>query len=318
MSSPSFPSARSLADALPLLRAPFAPGQVNWKIQRVLAGGRAAQIVGYLEVRAVYDRLNQVVGPDWETAFELIETVRTPTGEDGSSGGTLYRVRCRLRIDGVHREDVGEGEDPKAAFSDAAKRAAVHFGIGVSVYALPEIVRPVGSGDGELRLVRGRPALDNRVRDWLTRAYAHWLTGPGRDFGPALAAGPGVTGEEDPRADAGGEPPAEPEPLTEQDHAAAAAPRALVYSPETITMLAELMHGQKPGELEGTARLALSSVLASARAGHVDDALLARATGRALTKSERPEAREALCRWLLLREERAVAARPQRSHQLAA
>lgn len=316
MSSPSFPSARSLADALPLLRAPFAPGQVKWKIQRVLPGGNAAQVVGYLEVRAVYDRLNQVVGPDWETAFELIETVPVPAKGERPAH-TLYRVRCRLRVDGVRREDLGEGEDPKAAFSDAAKRAAVHFGIGVSVYALPEIVRPVGSRNGELRLVRGRPVLDDRTRASLTRSYEQWLTGPGRDFGAPLPAGPVVADEENDRAATPPERGVEPEsaagrsPVTE-------APRALVYSPETITMVAELMHGQKPSELEGTARQALASVLASARAAGIQDALLARAVTRALAKPQRPEAREALCRWLLLREEHAVAARPRRNHQLAA
>jgi DNA-binding beta-propeller fold protein YncE len=45
---------------------------------------------------------------------------------------------------------VGEGRDPKAAFSDAVKRAAVHFGVGRALYAMRSPWLREGDGDGEL------------------------------------------------------------------------------------------------------------------------------------------------------------------------
>ncbi|RTH01947.1 Rad52/22 double-strand break repair protein, partial [Thermus scotoductus] len=46
-------------------------------------------------------------------------------------------VRCRLTILGITKEDVGEGDSLKAAFSDALKRAAVKFGVSRYLYSLP-------------------------------------------------------------------------------------------------------------------------------------------------------------------------------------
>src|SRR3954454_13880207 len=92
------PSATLLADALPLLRAPFPPGVVRWKVQRVLAGGCPVQVVPYLEVTAVYERLNAGAGAGWATPFEIVEPARPATGPGRDRAPRLFRVACRLTI----------------------------------------------------------------------------------------------------------------------------------------------------------------------------------------------------------------------------
>jgi hypothetical protein len=90
--------------------------------------------LAYIDARNVMDRLDEVVGPDaWQDAYEVL------------AGGT---VKCSLQLwfgcCWVQKEDVGgqsdqsdTGDKAKAAFSDALKRAAVKFGIGRYLYALP-------------------------------------------------------------------------------------------------------------------------------------------------------------------------------------
>jgi hypothetical protein len=101
---------------------------------------------------------------------------------------------------GVTSEDVGEGGDPKAAFSDAVKRAAVHFGVGRALYALEAPWLREGEGDGQLRRNRnGRLIIDQRTEDWLRAQYARWLERNGRaQFGEPLEHGddPGTRGFE--------------------------------------------------------------------------------------------------------------------------
>src|ERR671939_418778 len=115
-------------------------------------------------------------------------------------------------------EDVGAGDDPKAAYSDAIKRAAVRAGIGESLYAMDSPWLRVGTGDGQLRVSRsGKPYLDERTRRWLERMYEAWLTRAGSIFGAPLphapaAALPGV----------GDPPPDDPPPPAGGNGAAAA------------------------------------------------------------------------------------------------
>jgi hypothetical protein len=143
-------------------------------------------------------------------------------------------VRCRLILFGTTRQDVGAGEDPKAAFSDAIKRAAVDFGIGQALHALGAPWLGEGDADGELRCNRrGRLVLDARSEAWLRGAYRRWLEQRGgRLFGEPLDHGdePGAPGVE---ADAAGGV----EPSTEPDQEAAAGqvsePRRPVHPEQT-------------------------------------------------------------------------------------
>ena len=115
------------------LTAPFDRTEVKFKPQ-VVKGSRALALA-YVDVRAIMDRLDLVLGVEnWQDHYKLLP--------DNS-------VMCRLRLQigdrWVTKCDVGSpseqpdsGDRLKAAFSDALKRAAVKFGIGRYLYRLPQ------------------------------------------------------------------------------------------------------------------------------------------------------------------------------------
>jgi hypothetical protein len=199
VSGHSFPCA-SLAEALGHLRRPPTAEAVRFKIQTV--AGEAAQIAPYVDARLVFDRLDLVCGEHWAAEFEQLPEPLRSRGVDrnGEVRMAPIDVRCRLSLFGVTRQDVGAGDDPKAAFSDAIKRAAVHFGIGRALYVLGAPWLHEGAGDGELRHNRkGRLIIDARTEDWLRAGYARWLEQRGvRLFGEPLDHGdePGAPGFE--------------------------------------------------------------------------------------------------------------------------
>jgi hypothetical protein len=204
----AFPCA-SLAEALKHLRRPPTPEAVRFKIQTV--AGEAAQVAPYVDARLAFDRLDLVCGERWNAEFEpLPEPLRSrPVDRNGEVTVPPIDVRCRLTLFEVTRQDVGAGDDPKAAFSDAIKRAAVHFGIGRALYALGAPWLREGEGEGELRRNRkGKLIIDARTEAWLRSGYARWLEGRGRRlFGEPLDHGdePGAPGFEDEGSQAGEE-----------------------------------------------------------------------------------------------------------------
>jgi hypothetical protein len=103
------------------LRAPFAPGEVQFKPSR-------DGLLAYSDARTVRNRLNDVFGwQSWES--------RMIQAHDS--------VICELTCNGVTKTDVGwchdhKGNyDPKGAASDALKRAAFSFQVGEFLYDLP-------------------------------------------------------------------------------------------------------------------------------------------------------------------------------------
>jgi hypothetical protein len=112
------------------LLAPFSAAIVGWKAQATTKDGSRAMAVAYIDARAVADRLDESVGPEnWCDGYIVL-------GEQRTSGGMEIVVACRLTVLGVTKEDVGTGEDYKAAYSDAFKRAGVRHGIGRYLYSL--------------------------------------------------------------------------------------------------------------------------------------------------------------------------------------
>jgi hypothetical protein len=191
----------SLAEALSHLRRPPSAAAVQFKIQNAIE--EAAQVAAYIDARLVFDRLDHVCGQEWSARFDALSKALIPPPVDHNGElkepPALY-VRCRLTLYGVTREDVGEGQDPKAAFSDAVKRAAVHFGVGRALYAMRPPWLREGDADSELRRNRkGRLVLDRRTEDWCRGMYERWLAERGSaQFGEPLDHGDesGATGFE--------------------------------------------------------------------------------------------------------------------------
>ena len=84
--------------------------------------------LSYVDARAVMQRLDDVVGMgNWGTDFRVVSPDKA--------------VECALTIHGITKCDVGylnsssSAEPLKDAYSDALKRACVHFGIGRHLYS---------------------------------------------------------------------------------------------------------------------------------------------------------------------------------------
>lgn len=115
------------------LAEPFNPSEVSLKVQATNRDKSKGMVVAYVDARTVLDRLDEVVGPEgWHDTYEVL-------ADRNTEGGRLVEVKCRLTVMGITKEDVGEGDSLKAAFSDALKRAAVKFGVGRYLYSLPKV-----------------------------------------------------------------------------------------------------------------------------------------------------------------------------------
>lgn len=237
---PDFPCV-TLDEALIQLRRPPTPAGVHFKLQNTVDD--AGQVVAYIDARLVYDRLDRVCGSRWLPTFEELpeRLIPPPVDRDGQrlTIPPLF-VRCRLSCFGVVRQDVGEGADPKAAFSDAIKRAAVQFGIGRALYAMRSVWLREGDGDAELRRnSKGRLILDRRTERYCREQYGLWLEKRGvRQFGEPLDHGEelGAEGfEADRRQAPSGDAVAAPEP-TPEDRAAAAPDKSGASEREAVNV----------------------------------------------------------------------------------
>jgi hypothetical protein len=202
--------------ALQHLRRPFTAEAVKFKVQTAWQGG--GMVVAYIDARLVIERLNAVAGGDWSAKYD-------PAGQ-----GLMW---CHLDVFGTVRSDIGAGQGQgsmatKATVSDALKRAAVHFGVGVSVYAMSRAVldantSPTGNQlKAKKKTIQGKEKwtaeLTPGAEAWLREKYGAWLSAKGEPlFGPALDHGDeiGAQGADDvidaPEPDsAAGEPAGEP------------------------------------------------------------------------------------------------------------
>ncbi len=180
----TFPVA-TFADAARHLRRPFTPAAVRFRVLQGRDTGEKARAncACYIDARLVAERLNLICPQLWHQHFEPV------------TGG----LRCDLTVDGLTRSDVGWSRgtgtdmDLKALYSDAFKRAAVHFGVGVSLYAIPGLT--LHARERHVR-VWERPGKDPSyyVTDQgeieLRRRYVAWLDAHGcRAFGEPLDHG---------------------------------------------------------------------------------------------------------------------------------
>ena len=203
--------ARTHAEAMILLRRPFAPGAIGFRaMTKVAYQGRAyagAQVAAYLNAQSVTQRLNHVVPGRWTMQF-------APVAPELVGEGSRKRyLACRLTItlpvenggpdiEAVF-EDIGEMDSGsfaglKALYSDARKRAAVAAGIGAYLYtALAPVVLPIGAGDRQVQAISRTGSkhdllvLSKATEEWLRQGYASRMTSEAvrRDLGEMLGHG---------------------------------------------------------------------------------------------------------------------------------
>lgn len=188
----------SFRDAAPHLRRPFDLYAVQFRALEG-AGGTRLNCAAYITARTVSDRLNLVCPHLWsEPAYVPVQ------------GG----LRCDLTIDGLTRSDVGWSAAQntamglKALYSDAFKRAAVKFGVGVSLYALPRLVLEVERRHAWAKALPEKDKYGNTKyrygitpagMDELRTRYDRWLAVQ-TSFGDVLGHGH-VEGSADPEDD---------------------------------------------------------------------------------------------------------------------
>jgi hypothetical protein len=159
----------TLAEAAVHARRPFTSAIVQARIWTQTETG--ADVVYFVDARAVIDRLNVLLPGRWQPAYELID--QRPPGPDNPEPTLVYE--CQLTVAEETYTDVGEGTDHKAARSDALKRAGVQLGIGHCLYRIGRVPMRPGPRPHQLRAVHGRLELDEPNRRWLRGRYRAWL-----------------------------------------------------------------------------------------------------------------------------------------------
>lgn len=111
------------------------PHRIQWRVGSTFKRGNKlyGQLLAYIDARTVMERLDRL-DPAWTVEHY------SPVVVVDSAGNEATGVPCRLTVKGVSRTDVGvpsDMEPVKGAYSDALKRAAVHFGIGRELYEMP-------------------------------------------------------------------------------------------------------------------------------------------------------------------------------------
>lgn len=116
------------------LRRPFTPQAVKFRLDAKEAFNGKARCVVYIDASLAADRI-ALVDLNWHAEY-------TRLGPAADSSPML----CRLTVNGLTREQTGQyatatadGKHVKSATSDAFKRAAAEFGVGVYLRNMPAL-----------------------------------------------------------------------------------------------------------------------------------------------------------------------------------
>lgn len=128
-------------DMFAKLAAPFPPDAISWRVGSTNGDKTKGMALAYLDARDVMDRLDLVCGPHgWQNRYSHVGGVTVceiGVHVTTCTGGPDHGEACFewiWKADGAGATDV---EAEKGALSDAFKRAAVRYGIGRYLYALP-------------------------------------------------------------------------------------------------------------------------------------------------------------------------------------
>lgn len=120
------------------LKHPFAPEDLEWRLQHVKKETPYGLAVPYVTNRAIQNRLDDVVGPgNWYNEYK-------PWHQSGEKASQLCGIsiyfeetqRWVTKWDGAEDSDI---EPVKGGLSDSMKRAAVQWGIGRILYEMDAV-----------------------------------------------------------------------------------------------------------------------------------------------------------------------------------
>lgn len=131
-----------MSDILARLSAPFQPSVVGWRVTNTSRDKKKGMVACYIDARDVANRLDEVLGCDWQ------DEIIVQPGLVTCRIGILIDGAWRWRQDGAAtvlsrgddeknvKDDQQRGMHSKGAMSDAFKRCAVKWGIGRYLYGL--------------------------------------------------------------------------------------------------------------------------------------------------------------------------------------
>ena len=166
------------------LSKPFAPEDLEWRLQQTFEEKMRSIAVPYVTNRAIQNRLDEVVGPEnWCNKYRpwIRFTVKVRDKEDYKKwvekevisqlcGISIYfpdRDRWICKWDGAEITDI---EAVKGGLSDSMKRAAVQWGVGRVLYNMDTVwVNVEKRGKTYVIKESERPKLDNEYLKMLQR-----------------------------------------------------------------------------------------------------------------------------------------------------
>ena len=119
------------------LAQPFAPEDLEWRLQQAYEDKMRGMAVPYVTNRAIQNRLDEVCGPEnWYNDFK-------PWHSNGKKESQLCGIAIHFegrgwitKWDGAEDSDI---EPVKGGLSDSMKRAAYQWGIGRVLYSLDTV-----------------------------------------------------------------------------------------------------------------------------------------------------------------------------------
>lgn len=129
------------------LAEPFPPDDVSLVIIYSDYDQNKVLVTGFVNARAVMQRLDDVVGPgNWSDQYRIIADEMRVTRIDRKTGEEItervVEVDGKLTVMGVTKSDAGESDTVKGAYSDTLKRNGVKWGIGRYLRELPSVMVP--------------------------------------------------------------------------------------------------------------------------------------------------------------------------------
>lgn len=147
------------------LLKPFSEKDIEWRVGRCGdTGGKVwATCLAYITARAVFERLDEVCGPEnWSITYQHL------------NNGVVARLSIKCGTEWVTKEDGAEYTDIetfKGGMSGAVKRAASVWGIGRYLYDLPEGFAQIVERGNDARYAKTK---EGKAFYWLPPELPAW------------------------------------------------------------------------------------------------------------------------------------------------
>ena len=125
---------KSAQEIMEDLKKPFAPEDIEWRVQRSMFVNNEAKAIvcAYVDNRAIQNRLDEVVGPfNWKNEFS-----------EWRQKGVLCGISIKFDSEWVTKYDAADEtniESTKGGISASSKRTASAWGIGRYLYKIEEV-----------------------------------------------------------------------------------------------------------------------------------------------------------------------------------